>query len=796
MAHFQVAARTILHLGAELISSDAIALYELVKNAHDARSKKGIIIDIVERIPFAKSKQFEEIIQDEIANKTARQVNKSIQNIAHQIIDAIDKSTPFSKELIEAAEKTNSANELLKLIESANYIRIEDFGRGMSESDLKEVYLTIGTRSRYKERERQKRQRDLEETVEESIEPILGEKGVGRLSAMRLGQQLKVQTKKVGEKNWNYLSIDWSQFSHESDDLLEDVDAVKLWQDKNQDEVSRSGTVITISGLNSVWPPDKLRDIARKEFSKITDPFADESKYSIVLNYNNSTIKIPSFDKVLSKIAHAYVEAKLIFKDGKPILKGKVDYLLHKESKSFTYREVDLLSICNLGERPKVLKSLGPFQMMFYWFNRGLIRGIDGLGTKQDFRDLIAHWSGGLMVFRDGFRIYPYGGENDDWLDLDKKAFGAKGFKLNRRQVIGKVDLTAYANPALRDQTNREGLIDNEESEAFKTILKTILFQEFKLFTDFVDKEKKIIEKVSFKVVEERLEDQEEKILENLDLLVKEFKIPRNTPEIVNLQKAIEDIKGLMNNAKELAEIHEDDKSKYLHLAALGLMAEVLAHELSRTSANVITTLKEIDHENLPTYLDSQLGTLASQMQTLQKRLKILDPLSTRGRQVKESFDLVAWVEENMSAHKPQFMRHNIKYSFAVKPNQKSKFVIKAVKGMIVQILENLIDNSIYWVKDYKKYDKRFLPEISITIDSKSGKLFFSDNGPGIAPERNEEVFLPFFSTKPFKIGKGLGLYISREIAEYNGARLYLSDSKNRMGNLNVFVLELESASK
>src|SRR5947209_6117548 len=43
---FRVSARMVLQLGSELISSDEVALYELVKNAIDARSKTGVEIDV------------------------------------------------------------------------------------------------------------------------------------------------------------------------------------------------------------------------------------------------------------------------------------------------------------------------------------------------------------------------------------------------------------------------------------------------------------------------------------------------------------------------------------------------------------------------------------------------------------------------------------------------------------------------------------------------------------------------------------------------------------------------------
>ncbi len=75
-------------------------------------------------------------------------------------------------------------------------------------------------------------------------------------------------------------------------------------------------------------------------------------------------------------------------------------------------------------------------------------------------------------------------------------------------------------------------------------------------------------------------------------------------------------------------------------------------------------------------------------------------------------------------------------------------------------------------------------------------QIRFSDNGPGISPARQEEVFQAFVTTKPPGQGKGLGLFIAREIASYHGATLYLSEEEfNSEGNLNTFVLDLKKSS-
>src|SRR5262249_25626560 len=134
------------------------------------------------------------------------------------------------------------------------------------------------------------------------------------------------------------------------------------------------------------------------------------------------------------------------------------------------------------------LWRLGPFTMRAYWFNRQLIRASANIPNFQYVKKTVNEWAGGLMLYRDGFRVHPYGGPDDDWLDLDQRAFASQGYKVNRRQIIGKVDVTSSANPELIDQTNREGLRDSDEKRALVKLLKHVLETEMRVFLNSVEK--------------------------------------------------------------------------------------------------------------------------------------------------------------------------------------------------------------------------------------------------------------------------------------------------------------------
>lgn len=783
---FRVSARTILQLGAELISSDAIAFYELVKNAFDAGSPRSDI-DIVIRIPHDICHTHLRTARVRLSKEIpAGSKSEPFAELKDEAVAAVDAAAPGAEDLRHSLSQARTWEQLISGLESANYIDITDAGSGMSRKQLQEVYLTIGTRSRLVERTQ--REKEVPSEDDDTRRPILGEKGLGRLSAMRLGWHLEVRTATLEEDHWNLLSVDWRQFSHDSDALVEDV-VIKPTRGATK-PVGESGTRIRITALKSRWTADLLGQIAIDEFSRFTDPFERKPRFPISLRFNDKTVVIPRFDQILFENSHAHVNAKFTIEDEKAELTGKINYTLRSKENTIRLNLAELVSIT--GTDPDTLRALGPFTVWFYWFNRRIMKEIEGIGDKRRVQELINRWSGGLMVFRDGFRVKPYGSPDDDWLDLDRKALASSGYKVNRKQIIGKVDISSRRNPALTDQTNREGLRDCDEKHALVLLLKHVLEARFRAFINQVDEELQARMSVTFETINERVETEGRRMDENIRRLLEKVPALKQEPALVRpLQESVEKITSLMEEAEELSEAFEKGRSQVVHLAGLGMMVEIVAHELNRATEHTLGTLAEADVGSLDADTSSLLETLQAQLSTLQKRLQILDPLSTTARQIKESFDLIEWVEQIINSHSAQFERHGIAHTVTIEPHRpRGGLKVRMVKGMIVQVLENLLSNSVYWLKQQKKINKAFKPRIGVTIKTKSGEVSVTDNGPGVDPDRKEEIFQPFVTSKPPGEGKGLGLYIAREIATYHNASLYLSDDRSvHKDRLNTFVL-------
>ena len=156
---FRVTARTILHLGSELISSDGVAFYELIKNSLDARSPE-VKIDVVQRMGF---QSYDVILQrlgerrssDAQSDSSLGKSTRAWKEIRRLALDAIDREAPDADELIEEINQAKTKGEFVGVVREANYIDVEDDGEGMSAKILRDVYLTIGTSNRARQREKE-----------------------------------------------------------------------------------------------------------------------------------------------------------------------------------------------------------------------------------------------------------------------------------------------------------------------------------------------------------------------------------------------------------------------------------------------------------------------------------------------------------------------------------------------------------------------------------------------------------------------------------------------------------------
>lgn len=787
---FKVSARTILELGSELISSDIIAFYELIKNGFDAGTKSGVTV------------HFDIVLSRKHYLHHSRLLAKggSLSTLKAGIVEGLSGNASEAAKAVfrDSIEAATSIADLKSRLDRAhadfNTIRVSDSGSGMSLQDLQRNFLVIGTSSRKKAVEAA-----LAKGEERS--PFLGEKGLGRLSAMRLGERLRVETARASDKTLNVLEIDWRAFA-DLDAMLDQI-VIEPVLGEAKPKADWQGTTIIISDLSENWTKERITEMAESDFAKLTDPFEDvATRPKIVIEWNDDDhdrIAIPFMRKNILEAAHAKVSASYEIVKGKPQLRSTVEALDlgfdHPKEKQTILLTVDDLQGTVIGTDGEIdddaLVNVGPFSFEAYWYNRRRLGKIDSIGDQKAVRKLLDQWAG-ILLFRDRFRVFPYGEEKDDWLELDRLALRRSGYTMNKTQFIGRVNISRTLNPRLVDQTNREGLRVNPEQKVLLEIIRYVVQDQLGGHMADVEKRYKA-QKVDLGDAQQKVSTLEKRARGAISKLRK-LAPPEGSDAVDELQQTLFEFAEFAAKARERIAQVEQEHHQMIEMAGVGLMVEVVAHELARASENALKALERLKGRDVPKQLQAHFSTLKSEMKSISKRVRVLDPLSVAGRQRAEIFVLDDLVKETFEAHEAQFARRQIKplLSFGPKPVK-----IRAVRGMIVQVLENLISNSVYWLEVKSDREPSFVPEIKVEVHGSPPTIRFEDNGPGIAPDNKEQIFKIFFSLKDTKHRRGLGLFIARDAAQHHGGTLVLDDQQTSgNGRLNRFIFDLPSGAQ
>jgi len=142
-----------------------------------------------------------------------------------------------------------------------------------------------------------------------------------------------------------------------------------------------------------------------------------------------------------------------------------------------------------------------------------------------------------------------------------------------------------------------------------------------------------------------------------------------------------------------------------------------------------------------------------------------------------ETFDIVQVIEELLSDYTIQVSKKNIKLGL---DTLSKKIMIKADKIRIIEVIDNLLSNSI-------KFTERGQIVISIRETDQYIVVKITDTGSGIDGKDHEKIFSKFYTTD--KLGTGLGLYISRIIVEKHLGRIEGRNNTDGIGS--TFTIEL-----
>lgn len=818
---FQVSAKTARLIGRENISDVYGAINELVKNGYDADAECVVVKFDIPYIDILKELNYQQV--EQIFTKKMELFNET-----YELVD--------DKYILKSELTANLVEELKCHYASFGRIIIVDNGSGMTSEILKTSWMNIGTSDK---------ERNYLSPKKKRIKT--GAKGIGRFALDKLSLQSLVYTKN-NDDNLLSWELNWSQF--DNNELLKDVNAVinnvdgsfsskvsdilKEDFEKVKDYDFTSGTIIILQPLRESWS-EKLFAKTNLTFNNI-NPLSSVDQFDVIIinkyypkyDFNTSKKEIVDFDYC--------IEARYDGKEGISIdltrkeidikkKKVKIDYLASdyevydlnefwnrdafknrnftREDYNKTYRKYYKLSDLQIDDI-NACRSVGPFSLKFYY----LKNSSSSIEITKDYviktRKQILDNFPGIYLYRDNYKVRPYGEEGQfyDWLDLSGRVQRSPAaashqsgmWRVSPNQLIGSVSISRLDNPLLVDSANREGLMLNSEYYAFVNIIQNVLTKfeydrqyPLREYANWINGMKKShiaeVEELYKKAKSEIQASNSENKSQDIDSGVSnnqnqdEHKYSKN-----DYNKAIVYLAEKNKNELNLQQL-------LMVLSGAGVLAQTFAHELSRMAIDLgsrgqhlkVIVDKLLDYKEYigdddynPYYFVEELDDtdlLLSDWVNL-----MMDSLEV-DKYKSGIINLIDFLNKTISKWKSLLAKKHISIVFnCINGNDVNLNIPEVDLHLLVN---NFLINSAYYL-EYGFKDKNIIIDLFIENDFYCLDLY--NNGPKLHEKYLDNpsvIFNPQISSKDNGTGTGIGLWIAHEAVVRNGGTLSYIETDN-----------------
>jgi len=711
-------------------------------------------------------------------------------------------------------------------------IIIKDNGKGMNYGDLKNKWLFVA----YSAKRLGKENDDYRNKIK-TRRIFSGAKGVGRFSCDRLGKRLSlISLKDEKDATFQKLFVNWEDFENIDDKEFINVSVThKALTKKDLTKIDyrlERGTVLEISGLRDLWDRERILKL-KKSLAKLINPNQGNDS-------QNFSIKIIAADersadgkkKNKFDIVNGFVE-NAIFET----LEIKTSNILVKISPEGNFVETVLQ---DRGDKIYYLKEKSPYpnlqNISIYLFQ--LNRNAKTEFTKRMGMEAVRY--GSVFVYKNGFRVYPFGEEGEDILGIDRRKQQGYNRFLGTRDLIGRIEINGE-QPELRETTSRDGgliktqayddlveffydyvlkrlenyvvniiqwgddKIDKETGEIVSLALcaKDAKIQILELITGFINS-KNIIDlqydKDFLKIVSEKQDRSVNKIIKNISKVAEKSGNTELVREAKKIEKVVLQTKADAAIAFEKAEKEENLRKKTEEkLDHIISQKNFLLEDISDDTKNLEsilhhiglnTSLIKIDIANLARDINNnepkdKLVAVVKRISMLNEKItsfsKYFKKVNFKADSNNIDTDIVSFINEyieNVYKLREDLKSNRQLLNTTIENPLNINFRRKICPIDIIIVLDNLISNS------FKHKASKII--LSWTKIKDGVQLSFKDNGRGIADNIIDYIFDFGFTTS--HRGSGIGLYHTKEIIENMNGSIHVNNTiKNGVEFLIIF---------
>lgn len=707
-------------------------------------------------------------------------------------------------ELVKNTYDADATKCILYYDEQNKNLYIMDNGIGMSEEVIVKHWMTIGNSSK------------STNFITKSGRVQTGAKGIGRFALDRTGDTCVMYTKNQESKDIIQWKVDWRDFDRKENltDITAEINYFKgnlydCVNDKYLDEMLKkyfkdTGTIFKITNLREEWNCDLIKSI-KKSLATLIPPDI-ENEFAIYFFYEDQN---ENEALIISENIDAY-DYKIQFSvedNGNVIIKldrnefdfkDKLDEVMKKakfgenDKEYFLGKEKIINTTLESLIGNKETNGLGKFDGTIY-FNKILVIKEDAkkyyykdITGRKNFSDIF----GGIKLYRDNFRVRPYGEKDSssyDWLLLGNRRAKSPAaishptgkWRVSADQISGIVNISRM-NVNLPDQANRQGIVETKEFKLLKEILVEIIskFEEDRQYVGRKLNELYYAEHETQQTqeeVREKAKKQEENKTENGDK--EDYKVDAKKVHKVFEEKD-EQIRDL-----------QDENRMLRNLATTGIVVNQYIHETKESVNNVganVMVVKELLTE------DRDIENAIKKITETQKYIETMNSWYDvtlgsirRDKRTMRYNDINSLISTQMNLWKKVLERQNIDIIYTGEDIPD----IKCFPYEIESIISNLIANSVYAFKGIN--NKKIYIRLLETDDGI--KIEYKDTGCGLIPaykEQPEKILEALETSKRNRIGEktgtGMGMWIIAGIVKNYDGKIDLS--KNKKENIGFYI--------
>jgi len=453
---------------------------------------------------------------------------------------------------------------------------IEDNGAGMSLEVVRDAWMRISTVNK------------RDNPVSPNYGRIrAGRKGIGRFAVQRLGASLILETEVQDNPEGLRVTFNWDTSFIDGKSLSDIFSNVETYEKNPKSQLTR----LTITGLREAWtasamqrswkailllqPPFKLKNkfLRSEQIPRDVDPGFDVIINGVTSKQQTTELSINS-----AFLEHALAE-----------ISGSIDQQGNANIR-VTSRKLDLHDAQDLDIKFTLTGPISFATKYFIYANETLS------GFNKNTATEMARAYGGIRIYRNGFRVLPYGERSDDWLSLDHD-YGRRILlnPANNQNFFGHVELDAELNPLFEETSSREGIIENEAFDELQKFVRAAVEWGVKRVAEARERkmtagQKDFVSKVIRKPTE---------VLHSLKSEITKNPTAGSTDEIkAATTSLLEAAHAELEAWEERIELQQAQSLKYEEmlriLASLGLSITVFSHEIKGVRSSVAANIANL----------------------------------------------------------------------------------------------------------------------------------------------------------------------------------------------------------